>query len=1067
MLQPSEARLHPAAGYRRPPRSTPMRFTLSLALLALLAAPALAQRAPTPRPLPARTSPAPAAFEWDARWQNALHAQSLRGAAIPVETIAPTVVTGVPALTADGSPATGRGAEPVRWLEGDLGAVPAGRGTLSDAVLAALVPYARRFGLREPATELRLVRAETDALGQQHVRYEQVYGGVPVWGRELTAHVAGGRLVVVNGATAALPAGLETRPALSPDDARRAADADHRADGRLRPLSPEMAALLGADRAAPRLVLYPDLLGARLAYEVESHASFEDRYRHLIDAQTGEVLRETRTTCTIHGGLPHGDPAAPSAQPGAAVRLGPVRADAPRGLLFTDAPTGAPAGASADGFVDATRPDLNGVSRTFRTYLQGATYTMLHGLDNYAAAGTSYTGGSLIYLPSGTTQAPLTAANNTSWDPASVSAAYNAQVTYDYFRRTFGRKAIDDANGTLRSIIHQTGPNGAPQDNAYWNGTFMSYGDGATVFKPLAGSLDVGGHEMSHGVIQRTANLDYELQQGALNESFADVFGVLVDTGNFLLGETIMQPGQGRALRNLENPDDPTVHAPQPAHFRDFRTLPNTPQGDNGGVHVNSGIPNRAAFLVIQALGRTKTEQIYYRGLSTYLGRQSQFVDARLGLARAAEDLYGAADRRAVEAAFDAVGVTGTASTPPPTTPPVLGVQLVALVTADGTLATFDPATQTYRAYAAARVRVNGDDRSQVSASRDGARLWFVNASRQLAFVELATGAVSALSVNLGQAGDLYNAAISPDEGLAVLTSAYTDDPAIYVTDGQQVGRVPVRTPTTEGGTGVAVAAVDALAWSPSTTAPAIGLDAFHVLPAGSGRSGYWSVYEYDLAQSRLAPMVASPPSGTSIGNVTYARTNPLQVALNTLDDATGTFDVAVLDFQANQGGRLNLPGRSLGGQPLRDGQRPTFSADDSRIYFVSPSLRALLYADAAGQVSGWQFPSAVYLPFAFVSGGTVANAGDPQGTAGLELRVGPNPARGTARVGFSLAQAGRVDLALFDGLGRRVATLAQGDKSGGAHEAALATEGLAPGVYFVRLAADGQTLARALTVAR
>ena len=210
--------------------------------------------------------------------------------------------------------------------------------------------------------------------------------------------------------------------------------------------------------------------------------------------------------------------------------------------------------------------------------------------------------------------------------------------------------------------------------------------------------------------------------------------------------------------------------------------------------------------------------------------------------------------------------------------------------------------------------------------------------------------------------------------------------------------------------------------------------------------------------------MVAAPPTGTSLGNVTYARTNPLEVAINTLDDATGTFDIAVLDFGSNNSSLLNLPGQSINGQPLRDGQRPTFAADDNRIYFISPTLRGLLYVEPSGTISGWQFQQAVFGPYAFVTGGTVASETSPEG--GLELRVGPNPTRGAARVAYTTAQSGPAEVVLFDGLGRRVATLVSGDVAAGAHEARVPA-GLAAGVYVVRLTAEGRTATRPLTVAR
>ncbi len=144
-------------------------------------------------------------------------------------------------------------------------------------------------------------------------------------------------------------------------------------------------------------------------------------------------------------------------------------------------------------------------------------------------------------------------------------------------------------------------------DNAFWSGTFIAYGDGAEAFDPLAEGLDVAAHEMSHGVIQHTVNLEYRNQSGALNESMADVFGVMVDRGDWRLGEDVVRSRQffaSGALRDMADPHNGVSQGRngwQPAHMDEFRDLPLS--ADNGGVHLNSGIPNRACFLIAEAIG--------------------------------------------------------------------------------------------------------------------------------------------------------------------------------------------------------------------------------------------------------------------------------------------------------------------------------------------------------------------------------------------------------------------------------------------------------------------------------
>nr|WP_275949847.1 M4 family metallopeptidase [Oceanobacillus jordanicus] len=249
-------------------------------------------------------------------------------------------------------------------------------------------------------------------------------------------------------------------------------------------------------------------------------------------------------------------------------------------------------------------------------------------------------------------------------DGSAVDAHANAQITYDYYQDTFGRDSVDDNGQVLISAVHV----GNNWNNASWNGRQMSYGDGDGLrFHPLAAGLDVAAHEMSHGVVQHTANLIYRGESGALNESFADIFGAMVDRDDWLIGENIMADGT-LALRSMEDPTDlieRRTEAPYPDHWskRYTGTL------DNGGVHINSSINNKAAYLIseggdhfdvaVNGIGRDKTEQIYYRALSLYLTRSSDFSMMREAAIQAAGDLYGSDSDAvaAVEQAYSAVGV--------------------------------------------------------------------------------------------------------------------------------------------------------------------------------------------------------------------------------------------------------------------------------------------------------------------------------------------------------------------------------------------------------------------------
>ncbi|MEK9138847.1 MAG: M4 family metallopeptidase, partial [Bacteroidota bacterium] len=245
---------------------------------------------------------------------------------------------------------------------------------------------------------------------------------------------------------------------------------------------------------------------------------------------------------------------------------------------------------------------------------------------------------------------------------AAVDAHYYTGVVYDYYKNVHSRNSLDNNGRTLRNVVHYMNR----YNNAFWNGYFMTYGDGDGVtFGNLAGALDIIGHEMTHGVIEATANLLYENQTGALNESYADVFGTFCEfyargqAGNWLIGEDIYTPGiSGDAMRSMQDPHSGTDW--QPSHMSEYVELLNNGSNDLGGVHINSGIPNRGCYIIASTIGVQKTERIYYRALTMYLTNAAQFVDARNATLQAAADLYGrsSSEYTAVESAFTALGVT-------------------------------------------------------------------------------------------------------------------------------------------------------------------------------------------------------------------------------------------------------------------------------------------------------------------------------------------------------------------------------------------------------------------------
>ena len=202
-------------------------------------------------------------------------------------------------------------------------------------------------------------------------------------------------------------------------------------------------------------------------------------------------------------------------------------------------------------------------------------------------------------------------------DDEAVNEAYDGLgATYKFYQDVFERDSIDDHGMALNAYVHFA----QGFNNAFWDGAEMVFGDGdGIVFVRFTKSLDVIGHELTHGVTEHTAALEYHTQAGALNESMSDVFGSLIKQyhlgqsaadADWLIGAELLAPGvSGKALRSMADPgsafDDPRLGGkdPQPKTMDDYLDLPDTRSGDWGGVHENSGIPNHAFYLVATALG--------------------------------------------------------------------------------------------------------------------------------------------------------------------------------------------------------------------------------------------------------------------------------------------------------------------------------------------------------------------------------------------------------------------------------------------------------------------------------
>lgn len=470
-----------------------------------------------------------------------------------------------------------------------------------------LAHNASLFLMENPAEELELSAVHADARGGNHYRFQQQRDGVRIHGASAIAHFNdAGEMYAFTTHIVQMPA-IDVHPALAHDAARAIA----------------REPFANADITQDATLEVRNIGGEwRLVYTVSTMVNQLNRWTTIIDAMSGAVLMHAQD---------HRETA-----------------------------------------VSASGRDLSGTVRGFTAWKENGVHYLI---DVTAPRRTSREDplpgpnawGDVhvvdVLNSEGDTQVNIDSRSaHTGWDAAGVSAMANSMIAYRYFRDVHGRASFDDRNGSVLSAVHY----GVDYDNAFWNGTWMVFGDGGRRYSSLAGCTDMVAHEFTHGVIDHSANLAYENQSGALNESLADVFGVLAaNDGNWTLGEGCVKVAPGY-MRSLANP-----HAGrrwQPAHMSEYVHLPNTEDGDHGGVHRNSGIPNRAAYLLAEGLsaeglgtsiGREKAGALYYHALTNYLLPGAEFIDLRRAMLLAAVYLYphGSAERDAVAAAFDAVGI--------------------------------------------------------------------------------------------------------------------------------------------------------------------------------------------------------------------------------------------------------------------------------------------------------------------------------------------------------------------------------------------------------------------------
>jgi bacillolysin len=867
----------------------------------------------------------------------------------------------------------------------------------------------------DPTNEWTVKSVTVDQVGYTHVRMTQRYQNFPVLYSEIILHIRkSGKIDLFNGRYQATPTDLNITPAIGPDDAMLTVQ--QRLAAEWQDIADDQLFMIPGAQASADLVVFNEegtTTQPRLAWHIVAFPNVMSRYECIIDAQSGAMLKVLNTLCNLHGHA-HGEGDDEHPMP------------------------------PLDGPATATANDLNGVSRTINTYLVGSTYYLVDAsrpMFNLGQSTLPDEPAGAVWTINGNNGSPennnfnvtqlMSGSNSWTGNPKAVSAHYNGGKSYEYFKNKFNRNSINGQGGTIISIINVAESNGAGMDNAYWNGQAMFYGNGDELFSPLAGSLDVAGHEMSHGVIEKTANLTYQNESGALNESFADVFGAMIDLGDWKIGEDIVLPGTfpNGALRSLQDPHNGGSGLSdfywQPKHTNEKYTGTQ----DNGGVHINSGITNHAYYLFATngSVGNDKAEQVWYKALDNYLVSSSKFIDMRASVLQAIGDLgYNSSVTSAANTAFNNVGI-GSGGDAGGTT-----YQVDIAANPGNDLILFSNGSQNIIGFTdelgADLGTLNEDIISRPSVTDNGSEVVWVGLDKKLYYstFDWSTGATD---VSVLQGDPIWrNVCIAKDgSAIAAVSDALDNIISVYSFALSSWSSFTLTNPTTATG-GAATGDVqyaDFLEFDLSSQY--VLYDAYNTLSSSSGSEiSYWDigvvqVWDNDadnFANGFIEKLFSQLPQNVSVGNPTWAKNSQYIIAFDYIDNNDQSYAVVGANI-ANGNTGLIVDNNTLG--------VPNYSRLDNKVLFNTGEFSTdvafrTVNPDKITGVSGiTTLVDGGYWGVWFADGNRSLPTSDVVDLKMESLTIVPNPTDNEAEIRFATDMTGDYVLRVFDMAGRSV----------------------------------------------
>lgn len=901
--------------------------------------------------------------------------------------------------------------------------------SIEESALGYLHNIKELMGIENPSEEFKTLEIHTDNYGLIHIKLQQYYNDIKVYGGQVFVHGKNQQMIKFNGEYFPTPS-IDLIPVISIAEAKEFAK-DHVQVPFIEPSDFAKSIVNFQEVVSELVVFYPnfELNEARLTWHLTIRPNFLRRFEYFVDATTGEILNHYNHTCS-------------------------------------------------DGPTTAQAADLNGVTQTINTYLLSGSYYLIDASRPMFNNGQSQLPdnpvGAIWTLNANNTSVGenmnLThyATPNNSWNssPEAVSAHFNAGETYEYFKDTHGRNSINGEGGTIISICNITNENGTSMENAFWNGQAMFYGNGGSVFSPLAGALDVGAHEMGHGVIQNTCNLEYQGESGALNESMADIAGCMVDRDDWFLGEDVVINTNYYPTGNLRDMSNPhnggsSLNDPcyQPAHISEKYTG----SEDNGGVHINSGIMNFAYYKFAAEIGKDKAEEIYYKSMTDYLVKSSQFVDARVAFVQASTDIYGAnsAETNAVKNAFSEVGIgEGGGGTPGqddlqlnPGPDFILSVDVNisdpnTLYISNTTASQFTPVSTTQL-------------QQKPSIMDNGSLAVFVTPQKRIKYIDLNT-----LEEDFIAPDAVYdNIAISKDGNRVAIISTSIDS-AIWIYDFgmAQWAKFHLYNPTfTPGVVTENVLYADAIEWDYS--GQYLIYDSYNQMQNSSGNDiDYWDMGiirvwnngSNNWGDGKIEKVFSNLPEGISVGNPSLSKNSPYILAFDYLDDNTGEVKVMAANLETGDVGVV-FENVVLG--------YPNYSKNDDKIIFNAESNEGGEIIGQIGLQSNKILPAGEAIGLIDVAKWGIWYATGERNVYGIDEHVSgnitiyPNPtSENSLKILLSDNTHDNSILAVFNSLGQKVMEKNLIKNSKLFH---LDISNLPTGNYFIRWTDDQQSITK------